>query len=150
MEELGFLGETLYTNHWIGGETEALRKLPVYYQLRSQPPSNPVGHLIFLPISHHVSVCLPPPQVDQLFDKSSLSPYIRFGCLSVRYFLWNVKCYAKSNPKLECLVKEVVSKLLQREFFLIVAAQVRGREMRGKEGGWGEGKGDEGEGGRGG
>ena len=149
MEELGFLGETLYTNHWIGGETEALRKLPVYYQLRSQPPSNPVGTLSSC-LSCTMSVCVspPPPQVDQLFDKSSLSPYIRFGCLSVRYFLWNVKCYAKSNPKLECLVKEVVSKLLQREFFLIVAAQVRGREMRGKEGGWGEGKGDEGEGGR--
>ena len=90
-----------------------------------------------MPASHHVSVCVSLPQVDQLFDKSSLSPYIRFGCLSVRYFLWNVKCYAKSNPKLECFVKEVVSKLLQREFFLIVAAQVREREMMGKKGGRG-------------
>ena len=134
MEELGFIGETLYTNHWIGGESEALRKLPIYYQLRSQPPSNPVGAISFY-LSHTMSVCVSLLQVDQLFDKSSLSPYIRFGCLSVRYFLWNVKCYAKSNPKLECLMKKVVSKLLQREFFLIVAAQVRGREMRRKEGG---------------
>ena len=145
MEELGFLGETLYTNHWIGGESEALRKLPVYYQLRSQPPSNHVGTISSC-LSRTMSVCVslppppppPPPQVDQLFDKSSLSPYIRFGCLSVRYFLWNVKCYAKSNPKLECLAKEVVSKLLQREFFLIVGAQVRGRETRREGGGGGD------------
>ena len=82
-------------------------------------------------VLHNVSAC-PSPQVAQLFDKSSLSPYIRFGCLSVRYFLWNLKCYAKSNPKLECLLKEIVSKLLQREFFLIVAAQVRGGKERGE------------------
>ena len=133
MEELGFLGETLYTNHWIGGESEALRKLLIYYQLRSQPSSNPVGAIFC--VSYTMSVRVPPPtspQVDQLFDKSSLSPYIRFGCLSVRYFLWNLKCYAKSNPKLECLLKEVVSKLLQREFFLIVASQVRGGKERGE------------------
>jgi len=42
MAELGFPGESLYTNHWIGGESEALRKLPIYCQLRSRPSSNPV------------------------------------------------------------------------------------------------------------
>jgi len=62
--------------------------------------------------------------VDLLFDKTSLSPYVRFGCLSVRYFLWKVKWCAKSNPALEHLVKEVTSKLLQREFYFTVAAQV--------------------------
>jgi len=62
--------------------------------------------------------------VDLLFDKTSLSPYVRFGCLSVRYFLWKVKWCAKSNPALEHLVKEVTSKLLQREFYFTVEAQV--------------------------
>lgn len=62
--------------------------------------------------------------MDLLFDKTSLSPYVRFGCLSVRYFLWKVKWCAKSNPALEHLVKEVTSKLLQREFYFTVAAQV--------------------------
>lgn len=57
MEELGFLGETLYTNHWIGGESEALRKLPIYYQLRSQPPSNPVGAISFC-LPHIMSGCV--------------------------------------------------------------------------------------------
>ena len=46
----------------------------------------------------------------------------------------------KSNPTLEGVVRDVTSKLLAREFYFLVAAQVwegglGGREMRGREGG---------------
>ena len=63
-------------------------------------------------------------QVDMLFDKSSLSPYIRFGCLSVRYFLFEVKKLASKDPTVEPLLKDVTGKLLQREFYFTVAKQV--------------------------
>lgn len=59
-----------------------------------------------------------------LFDKSALSPYVRFGCLSVRYFLWKTKWLARSNPTLDVVVKQLTHKLLDREFYFIVAAQV--------------------------
>jgi deoxyribodipyrimidine photolyase len=59
-----------------------------------------------------------------LFDKSSLSPYIRFGCLSVRYFLFEVKKLASKDPMMEPLLKDVTGKLLQREFYCTVAKQV--------------------------
>ena len=108
LAELGFPNDLLYTSHWIGGETEALRKLPIYCQQRVNAPSKPV---------------------DALFDKSSMSPYIKYGCLSVRYFLWNVKWMAKSNPALEVLAKEVYYKLLLREFYFVVASQIPNFDM---------------------
>ena len=63
-------------------------------------------------------------QVDVLFDKSSLSPYIRFGCLSVRHFLYHVKQLASKDSSAEALLKDVTGKLLQREFYFTVAKQV--------------------------
>lgn len=60
-----------------------------------------------------------------LFDKSALSPYVRFGCLSVRYFLWKAKWLAKSNPAITHVVKQLSQKLLDRDFYFMVAAQVR-------------------------
>ncbi len=59
-----------------------------------------------------------------LFDKTSLSPYIRFGCLSVRYFLAKVKLFASSDPAIETVVKDLREKLLQREFYFTTAAVV--------------------------
>eukprot|EP00731_Ephydatia_muelleri_P029725 Em0021g248a len=103
LADLGFPNDLLYTSEWIGGETEALRKLPIYCQLRARAPTNPV---------------------DTLFDKSAMSPYIKYGCLSVRYFLWTVKWLAKNNPTLEVLAKDVYSKLLLREFYFTVALQI--------------------------
>ena len=103
LEELGFSGATLYTNHWVGGEQEALMRLPAYCNCRRQPPAN---------------------IADSLFDKSSLSPYIRFGCLSVRRFWRYIWDEAHSDNTLQRLAHEVSSKLLQREFFIVVATQV--------------------------
>ena len=59
-----------------------------------------------------------------LFDKSSLSPYVRFGCLSVRYILWKVKWLSKGNPHMEHVVRQLTRKLLDREFYFVIAGQV--------------------------
>ncbi|CAI8045818.1 Cryptochrome-2 [Geodia barretti] len=103
MSEMGFEDCSLYTNVWVGGETEALRRLPLYCQLRSQNTDN---------------------TVDMLFDKSALSPYVRFGCLSVRYFLWKTRAISSSNPAVESVVRQLTQKLLNREFYFVVASQV--------------------------
>ena len=66
----------------------------------------------------------PPSQVDILFDKSALSPYIRFGCLSVRHFLSKVNFMAKSNSAMEKVVRQLSHKLLEREFYFVFASQV--------------------------
>ena len=63
-------------------------------------------------------------QADMLFDKSSLSPYVRFGCLSVRYFLWKVKWLSKGNSHMERVVRQLARKLLDREFYFVIAGQV--------------------------
>lgn len=42
MEDLGFESAALYTNVWVGGETEALRRIPQYCQLRCQNTENNV------------------------------------------------------------------------------------------------------------
>lgn len=88
---------------WIGGETEALKRLDSYCQVRCQPFKNPY---------------------DCLFDKTSLSPYVRFGCLSVRYFWYHVRELAAKDKTKIAFAQEVSSKLLQREFYFIVSSQV--------------------------
>ena len=63
-------------------------------------------------------------QVDDLFDNTALSPYIRFGCMSVRYFFWAIREIAAMDPNYENLSREVMSKLLQREFYFVMALEV--------------------------
>ena len=103
LSEVGYGGEMLGTNPWVGGETEALTRLPVYCEVRKKKFADPV---------------------DMLLDKTSLSPYIRFGCLSVRH-LYNFLCkLAMADKQYDALRIEVITKLLQREFYFIVASQV--------------------------
>lgn len=102
LAELGYTGAILYTNYWVGGEQEALRRLPAYCKARKHP--------------HKIA--------DALFDKSSLSPYIRFGCLSVRRLWRYIWDEAHADESLQSLARELSSKLLQREFFIVVATQV--------------------------
>ena len=104
LSELGFSdGEQCGTNPWVGGETEALKRLPRYCEIRKTKFEDPS---------------------DMLLDQSSLSPYIRFGCLSVRHFWHYVYNLAIVDSKYDALRKEVVAKLLQREFYFVVASQV--------------------------
>lgn len=42
MKDLGFEAASLYTSVWVGGETEALRRIPQYCQLRCQNTENNV------------------------------------------------------------------------------------------------------------
>lgn len=65
-----------------------------------------------------------PVSAEALLDKSSLSPYIRFGCLSVRYLFWKVKELVSKDASLEEFHKSFISGLLTREFYFIVASQV--------------------------
>ena len=87
--------------------------------------------------------------MDDLIHPTALSPYIRFGCLSVRYFLLKMREMLRADASYEPLFKEVTSKLLQREFYFTVLAQVReGGGREGKEGGEGREGGREGREGR--
>ena len=88
---------------WVGGESEALRRLPQYCEIRKTKFKNPS---------------------DMLLDQSSLSPYIRFGCLSVRHMWHYIHSLSVTNSKYNNLRKDIVAKLLQREFYFIVASQV--------------------------
>ena len=88
---------------WVGGESEALRRLPQYCEIRKTKFKDPS---------------------DMLLDQSSLSPYIRFGCLSVRHMWHYIHNLSVTNSKYNNLRKDVAAKLLQREFYFIVASQV--------------------------
>lgn len=103
LEEVGYSTDQLSPNPWIGGETEALRRLPVYCETRKVKFDDPS---------------------DMLLDQTSLSPYIRFGCLSVRHLWYYIHKLSSQDKTYEMLRKEVVAKLLQREFYLIVSSQV--------------------------
>lgn len=103
LKEVGYASDRLQPNPWVGGETEALRRLPVYCETRKRKFEDPS---------------------DMLLDQSSLSPYIRFGCLSVRHLWYYLHKLSSQDKVYETLRKEVVAKLLQREFYLIVASQV--------------------------
>ena len=102
---MGFSEEVPHANPlWIGGESEALRKLPEYIELRSKEGSELT--------------------LQSLLDKKALSPYIRFGCLSIRQLFWKLKDLTVNDPDLQEFWKRSVSKLLNREFYFTVATQV--------------------------
>nr|CZT32451.1 Crypto2_SubDo [Suberites domuncula] len=106
LEEVGFSSqESLRTNNlWVGGESVALQRIPEYVSKRMTQSS------VF--------------NAETLLDKSSLSPYIRFGCLSVRYFFWTIKDLVADDEKMEEFWKKFASGILSREFFFTVASQV--------------------------
>ncbi|XP_064397582.1 cryptochrome-2-like isoform X3 [Halichondria panicea] len=105
LQEVGFSNQETVRAHllWMGGESVALQKVTTYVKTRAK--MNPVS-------------------AEALLDKSSLSPYIRFGCLSVRYLFWKVKELVSEDSSLEEFQKSFISGLLTREFFFTVASQV--------------------------
>lgn len=104
LQELGFgEEEALYTNSWVGGETEALSRLSKF-------------------CSHRVTVAEEP--VCWLLNKDSLSPYIRFGCLSVRQFFSQIRQYASLSTKGQMLFEELTKNLLMREFSTMIGNSV--------------------------
>ena len=93
--------EKLYTGYWTGGETEALLRLDTYIKKRSDPAHK---------------------ERNTLLDRTAVSPYIRFGCLSVRLMY---QCCRQRQVK--TFYHGVFNKLLQRDFFLHACATVSGR-----------------------
>ena len=100
LQSLGFdPSEKLYTNHWVGGETEALNKLPNFGAQRVSLSDDPI---------------------EWLMNKDSLSPYIRFGCFSVRQLFSQLRQLASTSLKGQALFEELTKNLLLREFAFLV------------------------------
>lgn len=86
MEDLGFESASLYTNVWVGGETEALRKIPQYCQLRCQQTEN---HVSLLTLFHQLPsdiVC----HCDRLTCSLTSQPLVRTSDLVV--CLFDISC----------------------------------------------------------
>ena len=104
LQELGFQkDEALYTNLWVGGETEALSRLSSFCTRRITSSDDPINWLM---------------------SKDSLSPYLRFGCLSVRQFFSQLKQYASTSTKGQQLFEQLTKNLLLREFSYLIGSFV--------------------------
>ena len=100
LQSLGFgPSEKLYTNHWVGGGNEALSRLSKFCSHRASLSGDPI---------------------EWLMNKDSLSPYIRFGCLSVRQLFSHIKQFASISPKGHALFEELTKNLLLREFAFLM------------------------------
>lgn len=96
LQEVGFdESEELYTNVWVGGETEALERLHGFCSKRMQLIDDP--HSLIM-------------------SNDALSPYIRFGCLSVKQFFHHVRQHASTSGEGQSLFETIVKRLLKREF----------------------------------
>lgn len=104
LQDLGFpAGESLYTNLWVGGETEAFSRLSRFFTKRAFHSDDPTSWLM---------------------NKDSLSPYLRFGCLSVRQFFSQLKQFASTSGKGQQLFEQLTKNLLLREFSFLVGYSV--------------------------
>lgn len=104
LQDLGFGQDVvLYTNSWVGGETEALSRLSNFCSRRAIQPDDPITWLL---------------------SKDSLGPYIRFGCLSVRQLFSQLRQYASTSNKGQILFAELTKNLLMREFAFMVGLSV--------------------------
>ena len=95
LEDLGFTTEESSSlGTWIGGETEALSRL-LNYCCEDHEDKN---------------------MLNWLLGKDSLSPYFRFGCLSVRFFFARVQKYTSNTNGGQNFFMRVKKNLLLREF----------------------------------
>lgn len=101
LQDLGFGDdEALYTNSWVGGETEALRKLCNFCTCRVQSATED--------------------PINWLMSKDSLSPYLRFGCLSTCQFFSQLRQFASVSTRGQALFEQLTKNLLLREFAFLV------------------------------
>ncbi|XP_057330375.1 cryptochrome-1-like isoform X1 [Microplitis mediator] len=107
LEELGFDTEGLQSSVWVGGESEALARLERHLGRKAWVAS--FGRPKMTPQS-----LLP--------NQTSLSPYLRFGCLSTRLFYYQLRDLyrkiKKASPPLS-----LHGQLLWREFFYCAATK---------------------------
>ncbi|XP_065886676.1 cryptochrome-2-like [Dysidea avara] len=95
MNELGFTAEeTVRMGSWIGGETQALSRL-LNYCCEDHEDKN---------------------MLNWLLSKESLSPYFRFGCLSVRLFYARVQKYTPITDEGQKFLCRIKGNLLLREY----------------------------------
>lgn len=106
LEELGFDLECVHPAVWKGGETEALARLVRHLERKAWVASFEKPKLT--------------PQ-SLMSNQTGVSPYLRFGCLSVRLFYWKLtELYRKVKKRNEPPVS-LYGQLLWREFFYVVA-----------------------------
>ncbi|XP_071792205.1 cryptochrome-1-like isoform X1 [Asterias amurensis] len=88
---------------WIGGETRALELFEV--RIRKEAAAFKAGY------------CLPNQYMPELLGPPmSLSPYLRFGCLSVRRFYWRIHdTYTELNNVIS--PTQLTAQLIWREYF---------------------------------
>ena len=104
LQDLGFSNkESLFTNVWVGGETVALSMLSRFCTRRSLDCEDPTSWLM---------------------SKDSLSPYFRFGCLSVRQFFSQLRQFASTSNKGQQLFDQLSKNILLREFSFLVGTSV--------------------------
>ena len=102
LQDLGFdNSEALYTNSWAGGETEALCRLFRYGMSRVESMNDPTCWLL---------------------SKDSLSPYLRFGCLSSRQVFSQLQQFASVSMRGQQLFKQTAKNLLLRDFAYLVGS----------------------------
>ena len=92
LEDLGFTAE--HAGSWIGGETQALSRLLNYCCEDHEDKS----------------------MLNWLLAKNSMSPYFRFGCLSVRLFYTRLQQYTSNSKGGNSFFTRVKKNLLLREY----------------------------------
>lgn len=104
LQDLGFSStETLHTNNFVGGETEGLSRLSSFCSKRISQSDDSISWLM---------------------SKDSLSPYIRFGCLSVCQIFSQLRQYASTSNKGQMLFEDLTKNLLMREFAYLVGNSI--------------------------
>ncbi len=102
LQEIGFDEDAaLYTNEWVGGETEALSRLSSFCARRAALGNEPLSWLT---------------------SKNTLSMYIKFGCLSTRQFFSQLLQFASTSSKGQELFELLTKNLLLREFAFLVGS----------------------------
>lgn len=103
LQDLGFSNdEALYTSSWTGGETEALCRLFSFGNTRAATSADE--------------------PLKWLMAKDSLSPYLRFGCLSPRQLFSHLQQFASVSARGQALFKQVSKNLLLRDFAFLVGS----------------------------
>lgn len=105
LEELGFDTENIPTKVWIGGETEAMQRLHRHLERKAWVANFERPRMC--PVALNSS-------------PTSLSPYLRFGCLSSRLFYWELTNLFIKVKRTNKIPLSLHGQLLWREFFFAV------------------------------
>ncbi|XP_074648763.1 cryptochrome-1-like [Tubulanus polymorphus] len=106
LEKLSFDTENLATSVWKGGETEGLARLERHLERKAWVARFEMPKMV----------------AQSLFpNQTSVSPYLKFGCLSVRLFYWKLTDLYKKMKKQVDPPLSLFGQILWREFFYTTA-----------------------------